>query len=295
MTHHQGAEGNRLRDGQDGDSVRRTRLSRQTGLRITELACHDDHQSFRQATTGTPDDAVLIVSLVRSGGFLLRTAGSEDFIDPTMGFMVAQGGEMSIAHLPGIRDLSTVLEYRQDIHGECPAAGAAGVLRITARVDVAHRSLVAACRAGTDAFEVAERVHSLMARLAGARSPAHGGRKASTAAAHRRLVSRVCAALTDGPPTLGLEELSREAGCSPFHLSRVFRSVTGHTLTGYRNQLRVRAVTEELAAGQPLRELAAKYGFADQAHMTRVFRRSVGELPGAVRALLQRPHPAGKE
>ena len=40
-------------------------------------------------------------------------------------------------------------------------------------------------------------------------------------------------------------------------------------------------------AGVPVTELAAKYGFADQAHLTRVFRRHAGELPKVVRAALR--------
>jgi AraC-like DNA-binding protein len=37
-------------------------------------------------------------------------------------------------------------------------------------------------------------------------------------------------------------------------------------------------------------QLAARYGFADQAHMTRVLRHDVQEPPSGMRQLLQ-PHP----
>ncbi|MFE7592102.1 helix-turn-helix transcriptional regulator [Kitasatospora sp. NPDC057512] len=242
--------------------------------------------------TGAPDDAVLIVSLIRSGGFVLRAGGREDFVDPTTGFLMRRGDEAAVAHLTDVPDLSTVLEFHQDVHGECPDGAGPRSLPVDPALDLAHRGLVAACRAGTDAFEVAERSHGLMAGLTGARAPAGGGRRPATVLAHRRIVHQACAALIDGPPTLGLEEISRLAGCSPFHLSRVFRSVTGRTLTSYRNQLRVRAVAEDIVGGRPLRELAATYGFADQAHLTRVFRKHTGELPSVVRSVLLRTAPA---
>jgi AraC-like DNA-binding protein len=37
---------------------------------------------------------------------------------------------------------------------------------------------------------------------------------------------------------------------------------------------------------RPLRTLAAEYGFADQAHLTRVIRRHLGTIPSTVRDLL---------
>ncbi|MGW3073382.1 MULTISPECIES: helix-turn-helix transcriptional regulator [unclassified Kitasatospora] len=271
--------------------MRRSRLACQSGLRITELACFEDHRSFRPVVTGAPDDAVLVLSLIRSGGFVLRTGGREDFVDPTTGFLLRRGDDAAVAHLTDAPELSTVLEFHQDVHGECPGGSGPRSLPVDPGLDLAHRSLVAACRAGADPFEVAERAHGLMARLTGGRPSTGGGRRAATALAHRRIAHQACAALIDGPPTLGLEEVSRAAGCSPFHLSRVFRSVTGRTLTSYRNQLRVRAVAEEIVGGRPLRELAAQYGFADQAHLTRVFRQYAGELPSVVRSVLSRTTP----
>ncbi|WP_051652570.1 helix-turn-helix transcriptional regulator [Kitasatospora cheerisanensis] len=267
--------------------MRRTRLAQLGGLRITELACFEDHRSFRAVVTGEPDEAVLLVSLIRSGCMVLRAGGREEFVDPTTGFLLCRGDDAAVAHLARRPDLSTVVQFHQDVHGECPGASGPQVLPVDAGLDLAHRGLVAACRAGADSFEVAERANRLLAGLVGGREPAARPRRAATVAAHRRLVHQACAALIDGPPTAGLEEISRLVGCSPFHLSRVFRAVTGRTLTGYRNQLRVRAVVEELGGARPLRELAAKYGFADQAHLTRVFRRHAGELPKVVRAALR--------
>jgi AraC-like DNA-binding protein len=111
--------------------------------------------------------------------------------------------------------------------------------------------------------------------------------RAETIHAHRRLVDQAREALVRGRLAVGLEDLADAVGCSPHHLSRVFRRVTGEPLTAYRNRLRVRAVLSDLQDGaSSLRVLAAEYGFADQAHLTRVVRRQLGRTPTELRRLV---------
>jgi AraC-like DNA-binding protein len=146
--------------------------------------------------------------------------------------------------------------------------------------------LVAACRRGTDHGEVDERVHALLAMLSSEDSDVAPSNRA-TATVHRRLVSEACEALSQGGLTMGLAELAQRLSCSPHHLSRVFRRVTGHTVTFYRNELRVRAVLEDVTAGATnLRTLAARYGFADQAHLARVVRRHRHHSPSGLARIL---------
>lgn len=92
----------------------------------------------------------------------------------------------------------------------------------------------------------------------------------------------------DEPSVFDPAVASRLIGCSAPHLSRVFHRVTGHSVTFYRNELRVRRVLHELEEGQRcLRSISAAYGFADQAHMTRVIARHLGSTPSALRDLLR--------
>ncbi|MFG1881847.1 helix-turn-helix domain-containing protein [Micromonospora sp. NPDC049102] len=116
-------------------------------------------------------------------------------------------------------------------------------------------------------------------------------RRPATLAAHRRLADRAREVLAHSDFTLGLGEVAREVGSSPHHLSRVFQRMTGSSLTAYRNRLRVRAVLDTPAEpdGRPLGALAADYGFADQAHLTRVVREQVGHPPARLRRLLATP------
>lgn len=81
------------------------------------------------------------------------------------------------------------------------------------------------------------------------------------------------------PPSLG--ELAAITGLSQFALLRAFRQETGMPPHAYLNQLRVRRARQLLDSGQGPADVAAQIGFADQAHLTRHFKRVVGVPPAA--------------
>jgi AraC-like DNA-binding protein len=81
------------------------------------------------------------------------------------------------------------------------------------------------------------------------------------------------------PPSLA--ELAALTGLSQFALLRAFRSQTGLPPHAYLNQLRVRRARTLLDDRLPLTDVAVLTGFADQAHLTRHFKRVVGVPPGA--------------
>ena len=81
------------------------------------------------------------------------------------------------------------------------------------------------------------------------------------------------------PPSLA--ELAANTGLSQFTLLRAFRAQTGLPPHAYLNQLRVRRARSLLDDGRPPADVAALTGFADQAHLTRHFKRVVGVPPGA--------------
>lgn len=83
---------------------------------------------------------------------------------------------------------------------------------------------------------------------------------------------------------LTLAGLAANVDVHPVHLARAFRSRFGVTITAYIRDLRV-ARARELLAGSSiaLADVAASAGFADQSHLCRVFKRSMGVTPGEFR------------
>ena len=76
-----------------------------------------------------------------------------------------------------------------------------------------------------------------------------------------------------------LAELMRRQRLSSFHLQRTFGRYVGLTPSQARLCARVRASKCALAVGMQPTEVAYLYGFADQSHMTRTFRRFMGVAP----------------
>lgn len=86
---------------------------------------------------------------------------------------------------------------------------------------------------------------------------------------------------------LTLDELAREAGVHPVHLSRVFRRCTNEGISDYVHRLRVRSACEQMLVPESsLADISFSTGFADQSHFTRSFRRITGMTPAAFRSSL---------
>ena len=91
--------------------------------------------------------------------------------------------------------------------------------------------------------------------------------------------------LADPSPSLG--GLAAIAGCHPTFLSRTFRATYGVSIGEYRRRKQVQTAWRLLAdPGVPLSVVAARGGYTDQSHMTRTFRRTLGDTPGAIRTRL---------
>ena len=86
---------------------------------------------------------------------------------------------------------------------------------------------------------------------------------------------------------LSITALADIACLSPHHFSRSFKKATGVGPRRYVIQRRLaRAQTLLRRTNQPLARVAQETGFADQSHLTSVFRREMGVTPGRFRAEL---------
>jgi AraC family transcriptional regulator len=80
---------------------------------------------------------------------------------------------------------------------------------------------------------------------------------------------------------LRTKDLAQLVQLSSFHFCRVFRVSFGHSPHTYVTRRRVeRAQGLLLTTSQTLGQIALDCGFADQAHFTKIFRRSCEESPG---------------
>lgn len=82
--------------------------------------------------------------------------------------------------------------------------------------------------------------------------------------------------------TITLQMLGDLAGISRFSVLRHFKSAFGLTPYAFLRHVRVRRAHEMILSGNTLAEVAVAVGFADQAHMTRIFRQTVGYTPGVL-------------
>ena len=88
-----------------------------------------------------------------------------------------------------------------------------------------------------------------------------------------------------------MDDLAREAGVHPVHLSRVFRRITGKGIGEYVHRLRIREACERMLDPEySLADISCETGFADQSHFTRTFHAITGTSPGAFRARIGQ-HP----
>ena len=81
---------------------------------------------------------------------------------------------------------------------------------------------------------------------------------------------------------ISLDQLARQAGVSRFHFARQFRLSTGESPMGYLRRARIERSKSILQTrGATIAEVAARLGFSDQSHFTRIFGRLVGVSPGS--------------
>ena len=248
------------------------------GVEFTALAVRPHLGVWAARCAGHPawsegevrDDYRLV--LVRRGRFRRRVAGRVVDLDPSVAYLGAPGEPESFAH-PAGGDVCTSVSLSAEL-GERLAGTARPVLYVDARIDLAHRRLLA----NTDDADFGL-VEAMLALL---------GRTPPPRPADRLLVDQARNAIaTDDPSAADLLSLATALGVSPYRLSRAFTRELGVSLTRYRNRVRVGRVLDRLERGERgLAALAADLGFADQAHLCRTVRAHLGSTPTELRRLL---------
>ncbi|MGO7541367.1 AraC family transcriptional regulator [Rhizobium ruizarguesonis] len=78
---------------------------------------------------------------------------------------------------------------------------------------------------------------------------------------------------------IALADLARLVGLNPVYLVRSFRSSVGLPPHAYQRQLRLSRARQMLRSGTPPAEVAGMVGFADQSHLSRLFKQMTGVTP----------------
>ncbi len=121
----------------------------------------------------------------------------------------------------------------------------------------------------------------LLVRYAGVERPrpvrVRGG---LSAVAKRRVLELIDAALD---ARLTIEMLAREVDLSPAYFARAFKETLGRAPHQYLLALRLARARRLIeTSNASLSDIAQRSGFADQAHLTRLFKRAFGTTPGAL-------------
>ena len=77
--------------------------------------------------------------------------------------------------------------------------------------------------------------------------------------------------ITESP--LSLEKVSERSGYSKWHLQRMFKKETGHSLGQYIRSRKLTEIAQKLKqSNEPILYLAERYGFESQQTLTRTFK-----------------------
>jgi AraC-like DNA-binding protein len=251
-------------------------------LRVFDVTCRERRSGYGAVEL----NRVAQIALPRRGVFLLERRGQEVVVDPTVAVLLATDDEYRIGHPSDDGDGGIVLAMATDVLEEALGTVGGGTGRLSADDQFAVFVLTHTLRAsGNDALETEDAVLLLAARL---RPAFTRPEPCAIGPTQRRRIARAQTLLASAPAERwDLRTLARRVDCSPFHLARQFRAVTGETVSRYLLRLRLSLALERLAQGErDLTALALDAGFAHHSHLTARFGAVFGMTPAQARDAL---------
>lgn len=229
------------------------------------------------------------VVLPMDGLFAVHRGHDEVIADVASAVILAAGRDYRVGHPVEGGDRSTVLVFPPEVIEDSLGAYPVGGGVVGPRVRLGVHALRSTLRPGSNGVPEAEELALLLldriCRDLGPQGPSRPPGR------HQwRRVQEVRAILAAGPGhRWRLEEIARLVHCSPFHLARQFRAMTGESLARYLLRLRLALALERLADGETdLAAMAADLGFASHSHFSARFRSVLGVSPTSVRGSLAR-------
>jgi len=236
--------------------------------------------------------AQVSVAIVTAGTFQYRSPAGRELMTPGSLLLGAVGQCFECGHEHGTGDRCVAFRF-DPAYFERITAGVGGRVSSTdfriAKVPPLRETaaLVAAACLGVAGGpevsweELGVELAGRAAEIAGGLTP---GRTEAPPSAVARVTRSVRAIERDAATELGLEDLARAAGLSPFHFLRVFQQITGVTPHQYLRRVRLReAATRLRAEPGSISAIALSCGFGDLSAFNRAFRTEFGLTPTAYR------------
>jgi AraC family transcriptional regulator len=242
------------------------------GLLVRRVVC-DGVDGPRPAEEGAEAPSVIFVL---HGRFTFRDACVRAVASPAVGLFLRDQHTYQIRHVDGEGDLCLAL--RGDV---CRALVAAGptVRHIPVECDLRMRVLAGTLAGGMPLTQLAVEEGFCRALAPGDAVPR--SLRPRDYAVAQVIAYEIEQRVGD---RLGLSALAENAGASVFHACRVFKRATGVSIHGYQQEVRLRhALALLLDSDHAIARIAVDLGFANQAHLTNLFRRRFRVTPGRVR------------
>ncbi len=260
-------------------------LSDTTVVSTGSVAVHDVVCKTRPGPGRSEPVEAFHVILPRRGVFVRRSGGQRILADAHTALVCFPGEIQVVDHPTSDGDRSTALMIDDAWRDAAPLS--AGAHAVGTAVWHHHRTLVESIAfESTLPLALEEATLAILDVIANSATGRNAsGRRTSTQQRHRRLVAD-CRTLLASRPSRSwtLDTLGKTVASSPFHLARVFRSVTGTSIHRYLTRLRISEVADRLWDGaDDITSLAVECGFADHAHLTRTFRQVIGTTPSEYR------------
>jgi AraC-like DNA-binding protein len=241
-----------------------------------------------------------VVGFVHAGAYELRSPRGRTLIDPLNVAFLNPGEPYQTSHPCGCGDHGTSLIFRDDVIREIVADRAPDAAEspegpfvapsgpCSVRAALLERALIRTLGADEpiDPVAIEERALAILQEVTvSSFAPRSRARASVSSARHRDLAEHARWVLgTHFRHAVGLADLAKAVGTSPFHLCRILREHSGLPVHRYLTLLRMHAALESLEGGErDLTRLAFDLGYSSHSHFTFVFRKEWGVPPSEFR------------
>jgi len=254
-------------------------------VRVFDVTCH----APKSGCSSEECCSVAQVVVPRRGVFIMHQRGTPIVADSNTALIFGVGDTYQVSHPVDGGDQCTVLVFRSELVEEALGSVEARHGTLDAATQLSVHVLTYTVTTGmTDQLEAEESAVLVLNTLSEnfRSSLSSSGQRVSEYKQRRADQVR---SLLAGQPTEDwhLDSIARAVHCSPFHLARQFRTVTGESVARYLLRLRLALALDRLAQGETdLARLAVELGFVHHSHFSARFRSVFGATPTEVRNIL---------